>query len=407
MASPVGKRPNFKLPIDDPDHFIGRKDLLSRIQKSPCEVRILLGGRRIGKTSVLNAVQWKLLDPNLDKSNRAFPVPLNLHVEQPKDLDNLRYILIARLREAIEKWRRVPGASLREMYRSYLRQIVDGEVGVKFLELLDVKLKIDNPDRERRLIHDDFRRALLKTIDDLRKLQFNGVCFLLDRAEFIASQEDWANDAWGYFRGLKDTDTALKPFLGIFLAGYRELKDYQQEVGSPLLNIADVEWLTPLTDAEALELINRRKQDEKIPLTEKGVEIVKEWTGCHPYLIQQMLDAVYDRHQGGEHFSINSLLDDLLKKHDPDFSKWWNTAQEVGGLSDIERAIYTTLVKHRQGDALSLAQYSGLGSMKVKNALDVLTGTGIIRKLDKRQYKIGARLFEKWVAQQIGDSPNL
>ena len=114
---------NFRVAITDPSHFFGRSELLNTMLRSPFQVRILLAGRRLGKTSALRAVEWNLLNPNTGNSRRAFPVLINLQLEQPKDLDNLRYLLIARLREAIERWKDVPMAGIRQMYREFLSQV--------------------------------------------------------------------------------------------------------------------------------------------------------------------------------------------------------------------------------------------------------------------------------------------
>ncbi len=202
---------NFKTAITDPSYFFGRSQLIETVRKSPFRVRILLGGRRIGKTSTLRALEWSLLDYHPGKPRRAFPVFISLQYEQPQDLDNLRYILVARLREAIERWQKVPPTllRLREKYREYRRQVAGANVTFNFLKTVSAKFDITNPDYERRLLRDDFRQALLSTIDELKKwdYEFEGVCFLLDEAEFVV-RKDWADDAWSFFRGLKDTDTA-------------------------------------------------------------------------------------------------------------------------------------------------------------------------------------------------------
>ena len=58
MADSLKQRPfdNFRVTITDPPYFFGRNELLAAVQRSPFQVRILLGGRRIGKTSLLRAV---------------------------------------------------------------------------------------------------------------------------------------------------------------------------------------------------------------------------------------------------------------------------------------------------------------------------------------------------------------
>jgi hypothetical protein len=402
MAGTLKDRPfdNFKAAITDPSYFFGRIELIETVRQSPFRVRILLGGRRIGKTSTLRALEWNLLqEPSSGKPRRAFPVFISLQYRQPKDLDNLRYIMIAELRDAIERWRKVPGAALREKYRSYLRQIGSGELTVSFLTAINAKINLKNPESERRLIHDDFRQALLKTNDELQKWNFEGVCFLLDEAEFIVRQTAWADDAGGYFRGLKDNDTALSPFFGLLLSGYRDLKKYQQKVGSPLLNIAKVEWLNVLTDADTRQLIDHRSCEEEVSLNKVTSKII-EWAGNHPYLTQQILNVLCDNHQTKKIDKWDSLLYYLIRQHDPDFDHWWNQDQQFDGFSQPERSVYHALVQHKQGSAESLAPLTSLSEGEVADALEVLAGTGVIRQLNEEDYVLGAGLFEQWVIRQ-------
>ncbi len=194
------------------------------MKQAPFEVRFLLGGRRAGKTSTLRAVEWSLLTPLTGGPYHAFPVFISLEVEQPEDLAHLRYLLHTRLREAMDRWYKVRKAELPVVYERFLNQMprqVEMEIS-----LFGAKVKLSHLfNREHRLMHNDFRLALLRRIAKLRRWHFEGVCFLLDEAELIVRQ-DWANDAWSYFRGLKDTDTALKPFLGFLLSGYRDVKEY-------------------------------------------------------------------------------------------------------------------------------------------------------------------------------------
>jgi AAA+ ATPase superfamily predicted ATPase len=52
MAGSLRERPfdNFRVAITDPDFFVGRSQILELLRRSPFEVRVLLGGRRLGKT---------------------------------------------------------------------------------------------------------------------------------------------------------------------------------------------------------------------------------------------------------------------------------------------------------------------------------------------------------------------
>ena len=403
MQDFVIERPfdNYRIPITEPSYFFGRDQLINTIIKSPFQVRILLGGRRLGKTSTLRAVEWNLLNPNNNSFRRAFPVLINLQLEQPKDLDNLRYLLIARLREAIERWRKVPVTEICQMYREFLNQIPNTQTTLDFLKKLNINSNINNSDPDKRLNNDNFRLAFLKTTEELRQLKIQGVCFLMDGAEFIVRQT-WATDAWSYLRGLKDSDIAIKSTLGLLLSGYRDLKEYQQRVGSPLLNIAEIEWLTPLSQENTKKLICDRAEKENISLTENTINQIIEWSGCHPYLTQQSLNMIFDCNQK---YSRNNLINKLLQHHDKDFSSWWNAEHLSGCFSEDERKVYSALIEKPQATPKDLATYTGFSRIKASEALEVIAGTGVIRSLDDESYILGSRLFSQWVEDLISVAP--
>jgi hypothetical protein len=399
MAAQVRTRPfdNFRLAIIDPLYFFGRRDLLSQIQQSPFEVRVLLGGSRMGKTSTLNGVRLHFLDPGNQESFRAFPVLFDFQREQPKNLENFLYLLIARLREAIANPQQEPNSesNWQQTYRRFLRQLSGAEVGI-----FGIKLNVTNPNQERCLVQEDFRQDLLAIIKQLQKHEFEGVCFLFDGAEFIISQ-DWANHAWSYLRWLKDMDTAISPFFGLVLSGYRDLKNYQQRTGSPLLNIAKVEWLSLLSESEIRTLIARRCENEQIQLTEQVVNAVIAWAGCHAYLTQQMLNAIFDNRRLDKPRSPKDLIRYLIRQqHDKDFSALWDGKTKSYGFGEKEQAVYLALVKQRQGSGETLASQVQLSFGEVEDTLEVLAGTGVIQQLDDERYAVGAKLFEQWVAQE-------
>ena len=400
MAGTVGKRPfdDFRVAITDSRYFVGRDDFLRTLRQAPFEVRFLLGGRRTGKTSTLRAVEWSLLAPLTGGPYRAFPVFISLEVEQPNSLAHLRYLLYTRLREAMDRWSNVRKAERREVYDRFLRQMPKAEmtIGLPCVGKLKLSHRLQ---RERQLIHDDFRHALLRQIRKLSRWQFEGICFLLDEAEFIVRQE-WANDTWSYIRGLKDTDTALKPFLGFLLSGYRDVKEYEQRVGSPLLNIARVEWLTPLRESETRQLMESRSEEERLSLSSEDNDLILDWAGGHPYLTQQMLNAVFDARRLGDSPSAESLMPELLRQHDRDFAGWWNADQRSDGFGDAERVVYDALRENQERTAESLAQSTGRTRRDVDNALEVLVGTGVVQQSNDGTYRVGARLFEEWVAQE-------
>ncbi|MGH2413172.1 MAG: hypothetical protein ACRDEA_05690, partial [Microcystaceae cyanobacterium] len=124
------------------------------------------------------------------------------------------------------------------------------------------------------------------------------------------------------------------------------MKEYQQRVGSPLLNIAEIEWLTSLSEEETKKLINERTEQEQMTLTEERITSIIEWSGNHPYLIQQTLNLIFDSHHQAESRAhlIDNLIDKLLQHHDKDFSAWWNAEQHSGCFGETERTVYQALV---------------------------------------------------------------
>ncbi len=395
MEDSIGGRPsdNYKTAITDPVEFFGRQDWLRAVLRAPLRIHILLGGRRLGKTSALRAVEWTFLDQDSPVCDRPFPVFISLQREQPLDPSNLRYILIDRLQDAIHRWQRSPWANLRDTYRRFLQQISEAEATVGF-----VKVKVPNPARERALDKGDFIKAFLDKIQELRKKKFFGVCFLLDETEFIV-RHAWADDACSYFRALRE-DTVLRSYFGLFLSGYRGVWDYKQKIGSPLYNIADPHWLSPLVDLEINHLNVHRAKAEGIRLTDTEMQLVTDWAGGHPFLTQQMLNTMFDNHKLQTAVSQEELMLTLLHKHHHDFSSWWNADGKSDGFSDTERAVYSALCESRQASIKTLAKILNLKELQVMDALVPLVGTGVIQRENEFNYRTGSRLFEEWVKAQ-------
>lgn len=372
MAAPVRKRPfnNFRLPISDPDYFFGRDDLLSAIQQFPFQVRILLGGRRIGKTSTLNALRWTLLSTEESYPNRAFPVLINLQKAQPSSLDHFRYLLIARLREAIERTQndQNPRQGFQQNRDRLMRQVSGGSVS-----LFGISLNVTNPATERRLIDEDFCQDFLGIVKALQKQHWLGVCFLLDGAEYIVCQK-WASNAWGYLRGLKETtNVAIEPFFGLVLSGYGNLKKYQQETGSPLLGIADTRWVKSLADSEVEALVTSRCLQENIKPDDTLLQLTKVWGGGHPYLVQQFLNAAFDNQRLEQPLPSKAWVRQLIRhQHEADFSKWWDENKAEYGFGQIEQTVYLALVKRQQAVLETLAEDTQFSIGETEDALEVL-----------------------------------
>ncbi|MEL4897728.1 helix-turn-helix domain-containing protein [Crocosphaera sp. Alani8] len=392
---------NFRVGISDPRFFFGREDVISEVINSPFQVRVLMGGRRLGKTSVLNAIRWRLLELDDQVGVRALPVLFNLQQERPTSLDNFRYLLIQRLKETIQNPQQEEGFDLAKIYRRFLRNRPD--IAVNFGVL---KANMPNPGKDQSLDHEYFSQGLSNIIKNLQNNHdCRGVCFLFDGAEYLVKQT-WANDACSYLRSLKDTtNLAIKPFLGLFLSGYRDLKDYHQAVSSPLFNIADIQWLGVLSASDTEKLIRYRCQPYKEQLTDddinKIINLVLEWGGCHPYLSNQMLNIILDSKEKEKAISDEYLTRSLIKQHRKrEFTAWWDEDVHSYGFGELEQKVYRALLEENQATAEILVENINLSLNDIEDALTVLAGTGVIHQLDYETYKIGSKLFSQWVIDE-------
>ncbi|MEO1391004.1 MAG: hypothetical protein AAFV85_27035 [Cyanobacteria bacterium J06634_6] len=402
MADAIGK-PDFHRAISDPYYFSGRKSLISEIQQESNKVWILLGGSRIGKTSLLNALEWNFLAADSQPSGRVLPVLIDLNQVQPETLAHLRYLIVARLRKSISRWQQVPNFSfqtpIRELYQSYLKNVSDTQVTINFLKQVGLKLELRNPHENRRLSDEVFSESLLQSLGELRDLGFSNICCLFDNAEFIAKQ-DWATDAWNYFRSFQESkDNHVSSYVGLVFSGYRELKDYQQKVGSPLLNISNIRWLAPLSESDVRNIISLREECAPLQLNEEDILSIIEWTGCHPCLIHSMLDALLavSRTENTDYLTL--VIEGLLDQQSDVFSSWWNEKDALGRLENEDRLIYKAMMSCREGGPKHIAKLSKKGAGKVKKTLQILCATGLILEVGDGTYKIGSRLFEEWVVQ--------
>ena len=397
---------NFRLAINDSRYFFGRDELISEVVKSPFEVRILLGGRRLGKTSVLNQICWSLLDVNEESQNRALPVLIDLQKQQPTNLDNFHYLLIKELRKVIQnpkqETRFIP--NLKQKYKFLIKNFICFiKASIASLNLFGFEINLINTDREKKLLDEEFCQDLINLIKKIHQNNYHGICFIFDNSEYLVKQ-DWSHDACSYLRSLKDTpNIAINPFLGLFLSGYRDLSDYHQKVGSPLFNMAEIKWLNTLTSSETEQLVKFRFQEKQLPNpTKQTIKKIIKWAGCHPYLTNQMLNLIFsNKYQ--ENSSLDKyLFDDLIRQHRKrDFQNWWDKEKRTYGFGKKEQDVYIALIQERQGTAESLFEKVDLSLEDTEDALEVIAGTGVIRKLDFETYCIGAKIFEKWVTEFV------
>jgi AAA+ ATPase superfamily predicted ATPase len=385
---------NYRTAIDDPEFFFGRTTLLKYFRQNPGWVHVLLGGQRIGKTSTLRAIEWSMLELPPDRPHSPFPVLINLQTEQPRSADHFRYLLIARLRDALGRYLRtsdqIPWGDWRNAYRKFVETFDEVKIEAYFAKLkLKVPASALNPE--------DFRAAIQDSIDELRKLGFQGILFLLDEAEFVTRTE-WGNDAWSHLRGFKDTDP-LKGALGFIISGFRGVLEYQQRVGSPLKNIAQTTWMTGFEREAADQLIARRFAEESEPIRDGDEAFLWEYSGGYPFLLQQLVSTVIDARRGGDP-GPEALLRRALIDHNQIFRDWWNVDGKTDGLTERERIVYALMPEDGRVSLDELLTRLEARLIPLLETLQILCGSGLVREVERERYEISSRLFRRWTQSQ-------
>jgi len=365
---------DYRTAIDDPEYFFGRTTLLKYFRQNFNSVQVLLGGQRIGKTSTLRAIEWSMLGLPPDGRNSPFPVLINMQEEQPHSADQFRYLLIGRLRDAIGRYL---GTSDETSWKDDLRRAYQRFVGMFDEVTIDAhlaKLKLKKPSTE--INADAFRAAIRDGIEDLQERGFRGILFLLDEAGFV-TRTDWGNDAWSHIRGFKDTDP-LKGLVGLIVSGFRGVLEYQQRVGSPLKNIAKVIWMTDFEGEEANRVIARRFAEEREPIRDGDHAFLRDYSGGHPFLLQQLISILIDERRKGDP-SHEAVARRCRKEHKQIFRDWWNSEGVADGLTEDARIVYGVMPQNGRVSRDDLQNRLNMREDPFDDALDILCGSGLVR----------------------------
>jgi hypothetical protein len=398
---------SYSTSITDPTQFFGRSDWLEKAGANPFNVWVLLGGRRLGKTSALRALEYRLMSQ--PTGAQAFPIFIPLELNQPRDLNHFRFVLLDGLRQAVDRWRGVDGTALatssaaqaRSWYQGFLSRISEVKVTWGFIQATMKPLASPETDE---LSDVAFRETIRRSLDELRELGYGGACFLLDEVEFVVRNQH-ANEIFSYLRGLKDS-SSLKSQLGLVLSGYRGVSEYEQKIGSKLLEIAKLIWLECLTEDETRKLAEFRMTDEDVPLDQSAMDFILKWGGLHPFLTQQILNAMFDdqRNQGRTDpdalkWTPDALKWTLMEERQAAFRAWWNADGLTDGFQEREREVYLTIQATGRATVPELVERLGRKPLGIRNSLRLLSGTGVIRRKDDDSYETGSLLFSEWVAQ--------
>jgi serine/threonine-protein kinase len=268
--------------IQNPDQFYGRSRelnrILSRIGADRPQSVSVVGDRRIGKSSLLNALKWKETQERyLGEELQSILVFMDFQRFHKMDLEDFFLLLEKEIRHSCTELPRFDGLSGYGVYQSILEQLK--EKGQRLL-----------------LLFDEFDAIT------------SNPAFDLDFYSFMRSAAN--NYPVGYVTSSK---VELQKIC------------YSSDVAdSPFFNIFSNLYLRPFERKEALELIRLPSQEAGFAL-EKYSEDILALAGLFPFYLQIACSVYFEwlQEQGEEEPDREELKERYLEEAGPHFHYFW------------------------------------------------------------------------------------
>lgn len=349
--------------------FFGRRELrrevLDGVRRGASFA--IIGGTRIGKTSLLFQVRNALMEELRSTQNTVIgPVFLSTH-EFPRLSQSLIY------RKVIEEFRLTMNTQGSD----------DG--WKKGVRLFDEDLEEDDA-------FPAFRQAL-DTIFQSRDVD-RRIVVMIDEVDEL-SRYEWSHSFFNNLRHLISQTTAGER-IAIVIAGTLAIRSLYEVAGSPFLNVIQgTKTLELLSRAETEELIGRPTNNQLDPSL---VSQIFFETGGHPFLTQYLMKGLClrfdDRLNAATESDLQTLVEAYFRER-TDFDNW------VADFADNERRTYRLIAGSKQGvTRADLIREIG-DPMKVSHAIRMLIHIGVIReeRPNSNRYQVGGDMFRRWFGE--------
>lgn len=181
----------------------------------------------------------------------------------------------------------------------------------------------------------DFGRVLKTTWVSDRG--YSKVVFLIDEFDAFGAYE-WHRHFFDNLRSLLVNNMEIRDRLGVVVAGPRKLESLLLGgEGSPLGNILSWRYLALLDEEDSKQLVSV-PTDANVP--EDVQELVFDKTGGQPYFIQYLMSKAYDGNPDETRPKLNRAEADFIGKNEQTFRLWWDNHLEAN-----ERAVFSLLLQ--------------------------------------------------------------
>jgi len=257
-----------------PNEFIGRWPLVKQMGDDLVldhgDSYACIGGRRFGKTSLLNVLHHYLRQPENQGDHIPLPVIIDFKAYKFNSAEHLFATILEQIRRRVEI-----NISNPPQDDSETKVILDGISNILLNGLTNISLQ-------------KFEEALRYILDELyEEGGATRFVILLDEVDEVL-QYDWHRQVFNQLRSLIYSSD-LKSNIRLVLAGSDRFLNEVNDSGSPLWNVLKLEYLTNIDQAATYELSERAE----------GIsEIVKHavWvqSGGHPFLAQYLLHHLWN-----------------------------------------------------------------------------------------------------------------
>jgi hypothetical protein len=373
---------NYGMPVSG-EKFVGRweqvEEMADDLSNPDGLSQMLVGGRRFGKSSLLETLQRRLIEQLVDTEPGTwyvFPVLVDLK-SLPQSSFSPEGIFALMLHKFWEYFtsslqRRKVGLSLEfDMSQTQLAAFKQSQKTTCTLEQFsDIIENVIN--------------AFLTTYGLLR------LVFLLDEVDVILDK-DWTKNLFDNVRSLIYADK-VRDNVRCVLAGSSQIVEVREE-GSPLLNILKVVKLNVIDDDEIKKIIHCA---DNVP--EDFEQAVLEQCGGHPFLARYIMYYSWDSLQQGTSPVLSTIVNRFRAERRNDLEGWCADVGEAGLAAykvlseadtwltqpEIEQAIQDKQLLPKVGLALYNLCYHGL----------------VLHDGSWMRYHVTGRLFQNWFADE-------
>ena len=359
-------------PVTEMEKFFGRAEYVQEILsgiRTPVSYAVI-GGRRIGKTSLLNYLVRKIELENQSSSDLTLiPVDVSLHRTTPR--------------------------SRRAFFNALIRKLV-GCLNTQYNLGLSPKT-FTLP----RVSEDDFDLdVVLELLLDLIQRGMAGlgdirIVFLIDEIEYLMNKP-FADDLISNLRYIISNHPAREN-VSFVMFGDRYLYEIADIKGSPLENVIRTLQLGAFNEQESLELIHTPTGNR---LEQNLAQDIVRLSNGHPCIIQHLMCRLAESDLAQtKAIDLQNACADFLQRSRI-FYHW------LKHFADLDKRVYYTFAKHEDEDSVSFP-FSVLRSMflseSLSDCLDKLFYYGLLHK-ETNNYHAILGLFAGWFRTRFSET---